>query len=286
MRILHALWSGFGLLALAACQGNQDSSLSKQDIDAIRATQDKYVNAALAADWDALGTTLTSDAVFMPPDMAPLKDRDAYVAWLRNFHPKISAFTLPENEIVGAGSIAYGRGTYTQTIASTSEVAEGVRTETFRKQPDGSWLYSGGIFHPKAAAGGSPAANRSNDEAAIRALVKEVEVLVNKRDFTTYANLYVEDGDVVIPDTERASGRDAVRTTFEAAWKGQPAACRITIFNDSIRFLAADMALTEDHATLTGCKNLTPGRDTAVVVRRDGKWQLAALRIYQPVKGN
>lgn len=264
-------------ILLGACNGGT-SGLSQRDVDAIQATQDRYLKAALAGDWDTWATTLTEDAVFMPADVAPLKGRDAIVAYAKQF-PKVSALSLPENEIAGAGGLAYARGTYTFTVADSGDTVTGARSDLFRKQPDGSWLFSGATFHPT-----TPPRDRAADEAAIRALTKEVETLVNRRDFAAYSKLFTDDGDVVINELERTTGQSAIRAAFEGGWQGQPAACRITLHNDSIRFVATDIALIENRGTFTGCKAFGPGRDTAVVVRRNGKWMIAALRIYQAAK--
>ena len=131
---------------------------------------------------------------------------------------------------------------------------------------------------------GALATENKADEAAIRSIVSASEAAANKRDFAAFAAMFTADGDSIVFDGPRDVGRDAIRHPIEIAWKEQPASCRIALKVESIRFLSKDIAIVEDSASFTGCKDVVPDRATFVFARRDGKWQIAAMRVYQAEK--
>ena len=283
MRSLFVASIGVLTAALVACTSNQAPGLSQRDVDAIRATQDKYVSTAIAADWDAWSDTLTADAVLMPANQPPIKGGDAIVAWVRTI-PKTTAFKLLDNEIAGAGDIAYAVGTFTVTsdFNGNETSFNGARTEVFRRQADGSWRMSRVIFHPTGPM--TSAADNSASESTLRAMVKQAETHFNTRDFAAYAEMYTPDGDLVIGDSARHIGRENIKQALDEGWKTQPASCRAILNVDEIRFSTADVAFVEANASFPGCKDISPNRGTTTLIRRDEKWQIAALRIFQAVK--
>ena len=143
------LLAGFLLLAaIGACQ-REAMEISQADKAAVQATIDKYVETAIAANWDAWGQTLTSDVFYSPPNLAPMKGRDAAVAFGKTF-PKIVSLTPSVHEITGRGDLAFARGSYTLvvTLPDGKPMTErGVFLEIHRRQPDGSWPYTHLIYH-------------------------------------------------------------------------------------------------------------------------------------------
>jgi uncharacterized protein (TIGR02246 family) len=282
------MWNPFSLAVvapvLAACTGNQAPGLSQRNMDAIHAVQDKYVSTVLAGDWDAWITTLTADAVFMPFNQPPIKSRDAIAAWVRTI-PKTTAFRLLDNEIAGAGDVAYAVGTFTVTSSAdgVDTSFNGARSEAYRRQADGSWRMSRVIFHPTGPV--ASAVDYSANESAIRAMVKEAEAYFNTRNFAAYAAMYIPDGDLIIGDSARHIGRENVKRALDEGWKTQPASCRVILNIDEVRMLSADVAFVEANGDFPGCKEISPNRGTTTLVRRDGEWQIAALRIYHAARG-
>ena len=136
------------VLGLAACQAPA-SDFTDRDASAVRAQIDTYVSAALAADWDSWGNTLSSDVIFFPPNQAPLVGHDAVMAWVREL-PTLTSFTAVPDEVSGTGDLAYAHGTYSyaETLPDGSGITEqGTYVNIFRLQPDGSWRYTHGIRH-------------------------------------------------------------------------------------------------------------------------------------------
>jgi ketosteroid isomerase-like protein len=149
-----------------------EPEFSGEDVAAIRAAMDTYVQHALAGDWDAWGTILAADIVYMPPNQAPLIGREAAVGFGKSF-PKITSLTSTPEEIEGRGDLAYLRGkySYSATLPDGQNLTEsGTYLALHRRQADGAWPFTHLIWHsdsqpatpmvpevaPSAAAGPSP----------------------------------------------------------------------------------------------------------------------------------
>lgn len=117
------------------------------------------------------------------------------------------------------------------------------------------------------------------DEAPIRALISASEAAWNKRDVAGVVAGYTPDADVVMFDSPRAVGHDAIRRALEAQFATTPSSVRISFEATSIRLLSPDVALVEVRARLN--EGAVPeDRGTWVLVRQRGRWLCAALRVY------
>ncbi len=128
--------------------------ISDKDIAAIRATMDPWTEACIAADWDRVLSMCTDDIVFLPPD-APIAEGSGAVKAYLETYPDIKKFTATFTHIEGSRDLASARG----SVAITAE-AEGTEmsisgkfVDTFRKQPDGTWLYTSVIWNHDHPAG-------------------------------------------------------------------------------------------------------------------------------------
>jgi uncharacterized protein (TIGR02246 family) len=117
------------------------------------------------------------------------------------------------------------------------------------------------------------------DEAAIRANVSAYETAWNKRDASGVVATYTPDADVVIFDSPRAAGHEAIRKTLEAGFATTPASTRITLSVTSIRQLSQDVAIAETLAKFNEGA-VRENRGTSVLVRHGGRWLVTALRVY------
>ncbi len=110
----------FAALALGltstACQplAQQAGQLSDEDIAAIRAGNQAWVQALLAGDWAAAAAVHTEDAVRMPPNTTVVRGRAAIEARLAE-RPAVTASTVTLVEIDGRDGLAYDRHTYSIT---------------------------------------------------------------------------------------------------------------------------------------------------------------------------
>jgi uncharacterized protein (TIGR02246 family) len=120
-------------------------ALGDADLAAIRRLLEQDAAAVREADWDAAARLFTVDAVRFPPHQAPIRGRDAMLAWLRTF-PVIQEFEITADEIAGGDDMAFVRGRYRLTAAgpagSPPMSDRGNYMGLLRKQPDGAWLWT------------------------------------------------------------------------------------------------------------------------------------------------
>ena len=120
------------------------------------------------------------------------------------------------------------------------------------------------------------------DEKAIRVQITTAEAAINKRDFAALGALYTPDADAIIGSAPTSTDPNAIRRDLAAAWAKFPANRRITITIDAIRFVTSDVAIVNTTALFTEGEPLED-RGTWVMVRRDGAWRIAAVRV-QPAQ--
>ncbi len=123
------------------------------------------------------------------------------------------------------------------------------------------------------------AQGRAADEAAIRAQAVAVENAVNNRDAAAVVALFTPDGDEVNGDGPRVAGRAAMRQSQEAAFATWSPTMRLNLGVTGIRFLGQDVAIVEAEGRFNEGAVRT-NRATWVMVRQDGRWLFAAVRVY------
>jgi len=127
----------------------EPAGLSAEDLAAHEATTQAWMDAVLAADWDALGATYTEDAVLMAPNSEAIVGRAGIQAFFESF-PPIGGIELHPAEVEGVGDLAYVRGTFTLTLTPEGAdpiIDSGKYLEIRRKQADGTWLLSRDLFN-------------------------------------------------------------------------------------------------------------------------------------------
>jgi uncharacterized protein (TIGR02246 family) len=126
---------------------------------------------------------------------------------------------------------------------------------------------------------GKPAADRSADEAAIRANVERFVKAYNDGDAKVVASLFTPDGQAIDKDGDESHGREEIAQTFADLFKERPKR-RLEVSIESIRFLGPDLAEEVGTTKETSAPDEPPERDryTALHVKRDGKWQMALVR--------
>jgi uncharacterized protein (TIGR02246 family) len=118
-------------------------------------------------------------------------------------------------------------------------------------------------------------------EAAIRAEVAAVEAAWNKRDAAALAALYVPDGDAMMLATSRIIGQDAIRRAAEAGSifpTDRTSTNQMSLTVDGIRYPSPEVAIVDGTARFSAGEP-TRTRPTYIMVRRDGAWRIAALRV-------
>jgi uncharacterized protein (TIGR02246 family) len=124
-----------------------------------------------------------------------------------------------------------------------------------------------------------PAADRSEDEAAIRANIAQFVKAYNAGDAKGVAALFAPDGEAWDKDGNEAEGREAIAETFGELFKALPKR-KIEVFVESLKFIGADLALEVGSTKETPAPNEPPEYDryTVLHTKRDGKWQMALAR--------
>lgn len=120
-------------------------ALSEEDVTAIKAAHDAFIQVVMTGGWGAVIEFYTEDAVFMPPNAPIVQGKKAMMAFSKMW-PPVTAFDLTIEDIDGRDDLAYVRGAYSQTIelegAPEPIQDKGKFVEIMRKQQDGSWLIS------------------------------------------------------------------------------------------------------------------------------------------------
>ena len=141
------------LLIAVACQPT-NTPLSDDDVAAIRSLGDAYAQAVLVADADAIAAMYATDATEMPPHLPATQGRDAIRARYETVlgpPMQFTDFTITPIQIEGTDGLAFDRGTW--SMAATAEgmpepiVDTGKYVMVLRRQEDGSWLWTVGIWN-------------------------------------------------------------------------------------------------------------------------------------------
>ncbi len=132
-----------------SCQ-REAGPLSDDDVAAIKASTEAFIQAVRSEDWAAHAALYTEDAVWMPPNQPIVQGREAIQTWMEEF-PTMTEFNLTAVEIDGYADIAYVRGTYSLMMLPEGALEPirdtGKFLEIRRKQPDGSWPIAVDIFN-------------------------------------------------------------------------------------------------------------------------------------------
>jgi len=118
-------------------------ALTDEDVAAIRASSEAFLQAWRSGDDVALAALYTEDGILMPAGESPIQGREAIQAWYELLLPPIEANFIIE-EIVGQSDLAYVRGKYKKRYEPVGEPGPIRDTEKYieirRKQQDGNWL--------------------------------------------------------------------------------------------------------------------------------------------------
>ncbi|ADB16955.1 hypothetical protein Psta_2285 [Pirellula staleyi DSM 6068] len=122
----------------------------------------------------------------------------------------------------------------------------------------------------------------SPDEQQIREGVVKFVELYNAKKAKELAALFAPEARVVYRDGTEVNGRDEIAKSFEAGFAASPKAA-ISVVVDSIRFLTADVAVEEGDSINfpDGETQTSRSRYTVLHVKRDGVWQMQAIRTVE-----
>ncbi len=132
------------------------AGLTSDDVAALEAGADAYVEAMNAEDWTRVAQAFSEDAVRIPPHEAPHQGRPAIEAWLRGIEELIS-YDLTRDALEGADGFAYIRGRYAITLRPVGAPVpisdDGDFLEVWRREPDGAWRVAEAMWNTRAPRG-------------------------------------------------------------------------------------------------------------------------------------
>ncbi len=128
----------------------------------------------------------------------------------------------------------------------------------------------------------SPTIPSSNDEAAIREVVKKYVDARERIDPKAVEQLFTSDADQLVSSGEWRKGRDAVVRGTMASSTSSGGNRTITV--ESARFISPDVAIADGRYELTGLAGgATRSMWTTLVLKRIGKeWRITAIRNMLP----
>jgi uncharacterized protein (TIGR02246 family) len=134
------------------------------------------------------------------------------------------------------------------------------------------------------------AKSNANEKQAIRKQQRGFAAAWNKDNVGAMAAFWAEDGDIINPFGRVAKGRAEVEKLFAEEHSTFAKGSQLKVDINSIRFIKPDVAVVDCAWEASGMaaangSELPPlkGLYAAVVVKRRGKWEIAAFRPWVPV---
>ncbi len=124
------------------------AALTDQDRTELRElTEQKWISAALAKDWEACVALCSEDLVYMPPDHPLLHGRAETEAYLKEF-PDVKDFGQKLVGIGGDRDLAVLRATFAGTFVVDGQELSGVgKVLATAEHRGGSWVFSAVCFN-------------------------------------------------------------------------------------------------------------------------------------------
>jgi uncharacterized protein (TIGR02246 family) len=132
----------------------------------------------------------------------------------------------------------------------------------------------------------APAPLQDPSVQAIRAQVETFQTAWNAHDPVALSALLTEDADQIMGDGPNTSGRQALQQWWKNRFATMEPGRTITLTVTSVRLITPDVGLLNTIAKTGGAdaqgKALPSDTDrgTWVVMKKDGKWFIVALRVY------
>ena len=123
----------------------------------------------------------------------------------------------------------------------------------------------------------------TDEEAAVKMVATKWADAWNAGDMTAVGALYAEDADYVNFFGQSVSGRAQVEASFSEVHSTVYKGSKIVIETTAVRLIKPDVAISDSDWEMTGLPDEGPGvptkgASTAVMVKQDGEWKIAAHR--------
>ncbi len=128
------------------------STLSAEDVQALKDITAVHISAILAQDWTAWTATCTDDVILLPPGDARVDGRETAAQWLEGF-PKALEFAGEPSIVRGSGNMAFTSGSARGQMEIDGEAVDaGFKwLAVFEKQEDGTWKMLADMWNDDAS---------------------------------------------------------------------------------------------------------------------------------------
>ncbi len=130
----------------------EEAPSTEADVAALNEVIKQWEEAINAADLERCSAMLTDGAIWMPPNESAIVGKEAILASMKSgFEQFVFEYDFTSEELEVFGDRAFDRGTYkaTGTPKAEGEATQdtGKYLDIFRRQSDGSWQYSHGMWN-------------------------------------------------------------------------------------------------------------------------------------------
>jgi uncharacterized protein (TIGR02246 family) len=242
----------------------------------------------------AVAAFFSEDADLVPGNLPALHGRGAIEAWWRTYFERqeperrgrfdvTSARLLtPDVALVNLATSTGGRG-----LGGEALPVRKARATWLLRRHGSRWLIEAARAMPteKDRVELMPSLEAAESlRPGLRALVAAYEDTYDRHDPEGLTAFYRDDADIIVRNSPVIHGTQAIRE-FWRTYFSQPRPFRVLLIIDEIKMLSDNVALlnfTATGATSEAMDQLLPvrrARATWVVVREDGDWLIAALRV-------
>ena len=272
---------------LPAAQTGEDSVAVRTLIDEYRSAWNTHESAAVAE-------FFTKDADFVMGNLPAIRGQQAIDDWWQEYFARQEperGLTLRVNSlrIIGAEVALVDVAT---TTGGQDTQGEKLPIRKFRgtwvlHRQDGAWLISAMVGMPTVEDSVVLTASPKTAESLrpeLRVFVDAYEDALNRHDPSAVSAFYQTDADIIVRNGPLIHGSQAIEDWWRAYFS-KPRPYRALLVVDEISMITPDVALL--NVVGTGAPPKTEGeqsrlrytRATWVVVREDGDWLIAALRV-------
>jgi uncharacterized protein (TIGR02246 family) len=143
------------------------------------------------------------------------------------------------------------------------------------------------------AASAVNADSRDQDRYAIYGLIDSLVACWDRADAQGLSRLWQNDGDIVVPDGSRLTGRHEIEKFYSGVFAGGYGASTAVATIARLRFLSADLALVDGQFVV---RRVLPANDqelppetgffSIVAQKVSGRWLIVASREMEPLLGS
>jgi uncharacterized protein (TIGR02246 family) len=256
---------------------------------------ERYQNAMGTHDPTVVAAFFSEDADLVPGNLPALHGRAAIEAWWRTYFERedperrgtfdvtSTRFLTPDVALVNLAITSGGVG-----IGNEVLTVRKARGTWLLRRHDNQWLIEAVRILPteKDRVELVPSLEAAESlRPQLRSFVAAYEDAYDRHDPGALTAFYRHDADIIVRNSPVIQGMQAIRE-FWRAYFSQPRPFRVLLIVDEIRMMSDNVALlslTATGATSEASDQLLPvrrARATWVVVRENGAWLIAALRVF------